>query len=120
MPWGSCPQPACAGKDPEFYGKRAYPMSRSSFQVVFRKWGVGHVKFLFDSRHFCLVLLRIPPVALLRLSLAQELVRYMDQAQSPWQCFQKRLLKLLLIQSLGLDKLYREQVPIGRLQPDLQ
>ena len=40
---------------------------------------------------------------------AQERVRYMDQAQSPWQFFQKRLLQLLFIQCLGFDKLYREQ-----------
>ena len=29
--------------------------------------------------------------------------------KAPWQCFQKRLLQLLLIQSLELDKLHREQ-----------
>ena len=48
---------------------------------------------------------------------AQERVRYMDQAQSPWQFFQKRLLQLLFIQCLGLDKLYREQCQSVRLNP---
>ena len=48
---------------------------------------------------------------------AHERVRYMDQAQSPWQFFQKRLLQLLFIQCLGLDKLCREQCQSIRLNP---
>ena len=37
--------------------------------------------------------------------------------ESPWQFFQKRLLQLLFIQCLGLDKLYREQCQSIRLNP---
>ena len=90
----------------------------SQFQVIrIQRIENGHMpNSSFDSRHFCVALLRIPTVALLCLARARTGPLH-DQAQSPWQFFQKRLLQLLFIQCLGLDKLYREQCQSIRLNP---